>query len=86
MFASELASLYAGAGIAFGDAGFEYGAKLGVLLEEYLYHQTPASALPAAWVNEPGTLRVNDRVIGTQGLHLDKRSIELIGNTALLRR
>lgn len=84
MFTSELASLFSGAAVGFGDTGFSYGEKIGVLIEECLYYNFAPGSLPVARIYEPGILKVNAQVIGKQGLHLDKRSVDLIGHTTIV--
>jgi len=84
MFTSELASVRHGAAAGYGDTGHEYGARVAALLDEYLYCDVNVRDLEVIQLRESGKFRVNKSVIGSQGLHLDRKTTYLVGNTAFL--
>lgn len=83
LFASDLAMVFQGAAVGFGDAGTVFGVHGARLAREVLQDKREsklgsAKQLAVYQLDQQAVLRVNPKNIGKQGLHLSDSQIDLI--------
>jgi len=78
LYTSELASVYKGAALGFGDNGYEYGYEAGKIAYQIVVEGVDPKTIPVTKLYRPGELKINNQVVGRQGLHFGKRTTYLI--------
>lgn len=78
--ASDLASVFQGAGIGWGDSGSVVGSYGGMIAFAVCSGETDPAKLAHFEVNHANAMRVNPNYLEHQGVELDKRSRALITN------